>query len=79
VIPMSAALDHVDQEPLRELTVRIAPLQSDGTRELRVPSAEGEFLLTYRVLDGRHSITTTSDRRITVDVVGPSAPPVRIS
>ncbi len=79
VIPMSPAMDHVDQERLRELAIRIAPLREDGMRELRVPSAQGEFLLTYLVLDGRHSLTTTSDLRITVDVVGPDAPPMRIS
>lgn len=79
LVPMGPAMDHVDQAPLRELTLRMVPLRTDGARELLVPTADGEILLAYRAVDGRHEVTATAGLPITLDVVGEGAPTVRVS
>jgi alpha-D-xyloside xylohydrolase len=74
VIPLGPVVDYVDQQPQSELTLRIAPFEGDGVRDLRVPAPSGELLVCYRASGGRHVVTTSPGARFTLEVVGPDAP-----
>ena len=74
VIPLGPSMDYVDQQPLDELTLRIAPFLEDGVRELSIPTAEGDLSVSYRAAGGRHVVTTSPGTAFTLEVVGPDAP-----
>jgi alpha-glucosidase (family GH31 glycosyl hydrolase) len=74
VIPMGSVMDHVDEGPLEELTLRIASFAHDGMRELVIPTSEGDLRISYRATDGSHVVTTSPIARIALEVVGPDPP-----
>jgi alpha-glucosidase (family GH31 glycosyl hydrolase) len=74
VIPLGPVMDYVDQRPLTELTLRIAPFAGEGVRELTVPGPDGDLVVSYRAAGGRHVVTTSPGARFTLEAVGPDAP-----
>jgi alpha-D-xyloside xylohydrolase len=78
VVPLGPVLDHVDQRPLDALTLRIAPFLGDGQRELRIPTAGGEWQIAYRARGRHHYVTAPDDVRVTLDVLGPSPPAIAL-
>jgi alpha-D-xyloside xylohydrolase len=74
VIPMGPIADRVDEGPLEELTLRVAPFPQDGVRELAIPTPEGDLRISYHSADGRHVVTTPPLARIALEVVGPDPP-----
>jgi alpha-D-xyloside xylohydrolase len=73
VIPIGPVMDHVDQRPLEELTLRVAAFAHDGVRELTIPAPEGDIRISYRATDGSHVVTTSPIAGIALEVVGPDA------
>jgi len=78
VVPMGPVMDHVDQHPLDELTLRIAPFRTDGTRALRIPTAQGDLAIAYRAEGGRHRVTVPPAVGVPLDVLGPDPPEVEV-
>jgi len=76
VIPLAPEMQHVDQQPLSPLTVRIAPLRADGTRVRRIPKAEGVIVFRYRFEAWGHRNEGEGGAEIVLDVVGSQAPSV---
>jgi alpha-D-xyloside xylohydrolase len=74
VIPLGPVMDHVDQRPLDELTLRIAPFVGDGVRELSIPTQAGDLRIAYRAAGGRHVVTTSPGAHFTLEAVGSEAP-----
>ncbi len=74
VIPLAPAMDYVDQHPLDELTLRIAPFVRDGVRELSIPGPGDDLHVSYRAADGLHRVTTSPGARIVLEAVGPAGP-----
>jgi alpha-D-xyloside xylohydrolase len=73
VVPLAPVVDYVDQRPLDELTVRMAPFTGDGAREIVVPTATGEIAIRYRAEAGRHTVSAPADVTVRVEPVGPEA------
>lgn len=78
MIPLAPVMDHVDQRPMDELTVRVSPWRGDGERTLVIPTAHAELPLAYRCENGRHEIDAPAGVQIHVEVVGPEAPEVHL-
>jgi alpha-D-xyloside xylohydrolase len=78
LVPLAPVMDHVDQRPLDELTLRVAPFPSDGERLLRIPTVDGEIGLAYRAEAGQHTVTASPSVDVSLDVVGPDAPTVEL-
>jgi len=78
VVPMGPVMDHVDQHPLDELTLRIAPFRTDGARALRIPTAQGDLAIAYRAEGGRHRVTAPPAVGLRLDVLGPDPPEVEV-
>jgi alpha-D-xyloside xylohydrolase len=76
VIPMAPVMGHVDERPLDELTLRVAPFVGDGVRELAVPTSAGDLRISYRAAAGRHVVTTSPGARFDLEGVGEEAPVV---
>jgi alpha-glucosidase (family GH31 glycosyl hydrolase) len=76
VIPLGPVMDHVDQKPLDALALRIAPFREQGSRTLRIPTADAEIGIRYAYEGGRHRVDAPPGLEITLDVVGPQAPAV---
>jgi hypothetical protein len=64
--------------PLDALTLRIAPFLGDGQRELRIPTAGGEWPIAYRTRDRHHEVKAPDGVRVTLDVLGPSPPAIAL-
>jgi len=78
LVPMAPVMDFVGQRPIDELTLRVVPLRSDGTRTLSIPTPSGDIEVTYQALEGRHEIRLAPDLRVQVEVVGGNAPAIDI-
>jgi alpha-D-xyloside xylohydrolase len=76
VIPLGPVMDHVDQKPLDALALRIAPFREEGSRALRIPTADAEIGIRYAYARGRHRVDAPPGLEITLDVVGPQAPAI---
>jgi alpha-D-xyloside xylohydrolase len=76
VIPLAPPMDHVDQRPLDALTLRITPFREEGSRELRIPTAEGDLVVRYAYAEGRHRVDAPPGLEISLDVVGPQIPAI---
>jgi hypothetical protein len=75
---MAPVMDFVGQRPIDELTLRVVPLRSDGTRTLSIPTPSGDIELTYRATEDRHEIRVTPDVRVQVEVVGGDGSPIDV-
>ncbi len=75
-IPLGPVMDHVDQRPLDSLTLRIAPFRDPGSRELRIPTTDGDLVVRYACAEGRHRVDAPPELEITLDVVGPQIPAI---
>ena len=70
VVPMGPVLNYVDEFPVREITLRIAPFERPGETTFTVPVNEESIPVRY-VLDGDHCLHVgPSEATFTVDVVG---------
>jgi alpha-D-xyloside xylohydrolase len=79
VIPLAPVMDHVDQRPIDALTLRIAPFLGEGERRLRIPLPGGEVEIAYRAVKGRHEVRADDRLELTLEGVGPDAPPLERS
>jgi hypothetical protein len=71
---MGPVVDHIDEGPLEELTLRVAPFVGEGVRELAIPTPTGDLRISYRASGGRHVVTTSSAGSIALEALGPDAP-----
>jgi hypothetical protein len=67
---MGPVLNHVDEFPVREITLRIAPFESPGETAFTVAVNEERVPIRY-VLDGDHRVHVgPSEVTFTVEVLG---------
>jgi alpha-D-xyloside xylohydrolase len=75
-IPLGPPMDHVNQRPLDALTLRIAPFREEGSRELRIPTTDGDLVVRYAYAEGRHRVNAPLGLEVALDVVGRQAPAI---
>jgi alpha-D-xyloside xylohydrolase len=70
IVPMGPVLNHVDEFPVREVTLRIAPFVGPGETAFTVAVNEERVPIRY-VLDGDHRVHVgPSEATFTVEVLG---------
>jgi len=57
IIPMGPVTNYVDEKPLEQIELLIAPLSQPGTRRFRIPVNGGQVTVTYVAAKGKHTVT----------------------
>ena len=72
VIPMGPVMPYVDAEPVKLITLRIAPFRESGETSVRVPVNGRRVAVTYRCVNGKHSVSVASSTvSFRIEVLGP--------
>jgi alpha-glucosidase len=79
IVPMGPVMRYVDEFPVKEITLRVAPFRGDGESHFRFPVNGETVSVRYTSDGGSHGLEVSpSPVRFRVEVTGRDAPSLEL-